>query len=282
MKQSRTKDQWIEYLNDRVLRIFMVFIMVVSVFPFVYMMIVSLMETTSMKLSWDRLVSAVYTLNNYRKLFTGGGRYLRYLLNSSIVTVYACLVTCVVSSMAAYVFAKKRFIGNRFIYSVYVMSIMIPGQVVLIPQFLVVKQLGLLNTYTGMTLPMYYAYSVIMLRSFMKNIPDDLLEAAEIDGCSEIRKFLSVVIPLMKPALISLVVYTAFNVWGNLLWPLVVASGDKMTITEAVATMTNGMSVTAYGAMMAAATVAFLPPFILYLVLQRQFVEGIALSGIKG
>ena len=253
-----------------------------SVFPFIYMFIISIMDTTSMKLSWDRLINATYTFENYKQLFFGDGRFLMYIVNSSVVTIYACVVTCVVSSMAAYVFAKKRFVGDSKIYSLYLMSMIIPSQVILIPQFLVVKELGLLNTYTGITLPQYYAYGVIMLRAFMKNIPTDLFEAAEIDGCNEVKKFLNIVIPLMKPALISLTVYTFFNVWGNLLWPLVAASGDKMTITQAIASMQSGIAVTHYGSMMAASTIAFLPPFILYLILQKQFGDGIAGSGIIG
>lgn len=282
MRRSLTKAHWIAFLNDKALRLFMLILVLFSVFPFVYMFTISLMDTASMKLSWERLVNATYTLDNYKLLFWGDGRFGKYILNSSIVTIYACVVTCVVSSMAAYVFAKKRFTGNRTLYNLYVMTMMIPGQVILISQFLVVKKLGLLNTYTGIAIPQYYAYGVIMLRSFMKNLPSELFEAADIDGCSESRKFISIVIPLMKPALISLTIYTFFNVWGNLLWPLVVASGDKMTITQAIATMQSGMSVTHYGSMMAASTIAFLPPFILYLILQKQFVEGIAVSGLKG
>lgn len=121
-----------------------------------------------------------------------------------------------------------------------------------------------------------------MLHSFMKNLPTVLFEAVDIDGCTEVRKFINIVIPLMKPALISLSIFTIIYVWGNLLWPLVVASGDKMTITQAIATMQSGISVTHYGSVMAASTIAFLPPFILYLILQKQFVEGIAVSGLKG
>lgn len=282
MDRSLRTKKLIGYLNDKVLRLFMLVLIILSVFPFIYMFLISIMDTNSMKISWDRLIHATYTLDNYKQLFSGNGRFAMYILNSSIVTVYACLVTCVVSSMAAYVFAKKQFVGNKVIYNLYVMTMMVPSQAILIPQFLIVKRLGLLNTYTGISLPMYYAYGVVMLRSFAKNLPTDLFEAAEIDGCNEIRKFLNIVLPLMKPALISLAIYSFFNVWGNLLWPLVVASGDKMTITQAIATMQSGISVTHYGYMMAASTVAFLPPFILYLILQKQFVEGIAVSGIKG
>lgn len=271
-----------ELLTDRIIRIFLLLLVLIAVFPFIYMILISLMETHSMRLTIDRIIHAKWTLDNYAALFMGNGKYLLYIVNSTIITIYACVVTCVASSMAAYVFAKKRFAGRDVIYNAYLMTMMIPFQAIMIPVFLIVKKLGMLNTFSGITLPMFYAYGVIMLRSFVLGIPDDLLEAAEIDGCNEAGKFIRVVLPLMKPAIISLAIYTFFNVWGQFLWPLIVASGDKMTITQAVASLKGGLSVTNYGYMMAGSTIAFLPPFILYLILQKQFVEGIALSGIKG
>lgn len=271
-----------ELLTDKLLRLFLLLLVVIAVFPFIYMLLISLMETHSMRLSIERILNAKWTLDNYSALFTGNGNYLRYILNSTIITLYACIVTCVASSMAAYVFAKKRFAGRDIIYNAYLMTMMIPFQAIMIPTFQIVKKMNLLNTYSGIALPMFYAYGVIMLQSFIKGIPDELLEAAEIDGCNEAVKFIKVVLPLMKPAIISLAIYTFFNVWGNFLWPLIVASSDKMTITQAVASLKSGLGATNYGYMMAGSTIAFLPPFILYLVLQKQFVEGIAVSGIKG
>ena len=271
-----------DIFNDGVLKLFMVFLILISIFPFIYMVLISLMETTSMKLSFDRILHARWTFENYSGLYGKGGGFFRFVLNSTIVTVYACVVTCLVSVMAAYAFAKKRFFGRDAIYYVFLMTMMIPSQALLIPTFLICRALGILNTYTSLSIPTINAFGVILVRSFMKNFPDELLEAADVDGCGEIRKFVSIVIPLVKPVLISLTIFTFINVWGSLLWPLVVASGDKTTLTQAIANMKNSMSVTNYGSMMAATTVAFLPPFILYLVLQKQFVEGIALSGIKG
>lgn len=271
-----------ELLTDKILRIFLLLLVAFALFPFIYMFLISLMETHSMRLSIERILTAKWTFENYRALFVGSGNYGKYILNSTIITIYACVVTCTASSMAAYVFAKKRFAGRDLLYRGYLMTMMIPFQAILIPVFLIVKKMGLINTYSGIALPMYYAYGVIMLRSFILNIPDELLEAAEIDGCNEAKKFIKIVLPLMKPAIISLAIYTFFNVWGNFLWPLVVASGDKITVTQAVASLKNGLTATNYGYMMAGSTMAFLPPFILYLILQKQFVEGIAVSGIKG
>ena len=121
------------------------------------------------------------------------------------------------------------------------------------------------------------------MHSFIKSLPNDLLEAADIDGCTEWGKFTKVVVPLIKPALLSLAIFTFIEVWGMLLWPmLTTSSNDMSTVTMAVTLLKSKKNVVDYGYVMAGTTLAFLPPFILYLLLQKQFVEGIALSGIKG
>lgn len=278
----RRNHTWNEILNDSILHLFLILLVIISFFPFIYMFLLSFMDTYSMKLTLERLFSAEWTMEHYRSLLLTNGKFARYILNSSITSVYACSVICLVSAMAAYAFSKKDFSGKEKIFYLFLLSMMVPGQALLIPKFLITKDLGLLNTYTGLAIPTYSAFGVILIRSFMKGLPDDLFEAADIDGCGEVRKFISIVLPLVKPSLISLTILTFINVWGNLMWPLVAASGNMTTVTQAVANMKNAMTATNAGSLMAASTIAFLPPFILYLFLQKQFVEGIALSGIKG
>lgn len=234
-----------------------------------------------MKLTLDRILHAKWTLDNYRDLLVAGN-FFRYILNSIVVSIYACFVNATVSSMAAYAFAKKKFPGRQSLFSFYLATMMIPAQVLLIPQFIIVRNMGFLNTYTALALPTVDAFGTIMIHSFVKNLPSDLLEAADIDGCSEARKFVSIVLPLIKPAIVSLVIFTFISIWGSLLWPLIASSGDMMTVTLAVANLRNNFTTVRYGLVMAGTTCAFLPPFILYLILQKQFVEGIALSGVKG
>ena len=235
-----------------------------------------------MKLSLERILSAHYTLDNYRSIFREND-FLLYLKNSAIVTAYAVVVTCLISAMAAYAFAKKRFPGRKWMFVVYLATMMIPGQVTLIPCFLILKTLGMLNTYSAMVLPTCGAFGTLLVHQFLQTLPDDLLEAADIDGCSEIHKFICVVLPLIKPVLVSLAIFTFISVWGSLLLPLIVSTKAEMTtLTVAIASMKTAMTQTNYGFMMAASVISFLPPFILYCFLQKQFVEGIALSGTKG
>ena len=159
---------------------------------------------------------------------------------------------------------------------------MIPGQVTLIPVFNLIKNMGLINTHIALILPLLNAFGVVLVRQFMVSVPDDLLEAARIDGCGENRLFFTIVLPLIKPVIISLAIFTFITSWNNFLWPLVTCTDQNMhTLTLTIAAL-KGNYATNYGLVMAGSTLAFLPPFLFYVCLQKQFVEGIAHSGIKG
>lgn len=246
--------------------------------PFVYMILVSLTQKTTLDLRFN---VAEFSLKNYVRVF----RNLnigRNLLNSIIVTGGACFLNCVISSMAAYGFAKKRFPGRDKIFMIYLATLMIPGQVTLIPIFTIIKHMGLMNTHIALMLPILNAFGVFLVRQFMLGVPDELLEAARIDGCGEFRLFVSIVLPLIKSVLISLTIFTFITSWNDFLWPLVISTHEDMqTLTLAISALKGNYS-TNYGLVMAGSTLAFLPPFLLYVVLQKEFVEGIALSGIKG
>ena len=156
------------------------------------------------------------------------------------------------------------------------------GQVILIPVFTIMKQMNLLNTYPALFLVILDAFGVFLMRQFMEGIPDELIESAKIDGCGELRIFLQIIVPLSKPVIVSLVVFTFITSWNDFIWPLVMVTKDEMkTLTLGLSMLQNNY-VSNYGLVMAGATVAFIFPFILYCILQRKFVEGIALSGIKG
>lgn len=264
-----------------ILTVVLLLSVVISVYPFIYMMFLSFMETTSMKLDLNRILTAHYTLDNYKAIFRENN-FLVYIKNSTIMTVYAVVVTCTVSALSAYAFAKKKFPGKRWMYNLYLATMMIPGQVTLIPCFLILRTLGMLNTYSAMALPTVGAFGTLLIHSFLVKLPDDLLEAADIDGCGELRKFFKIVVPLIKPTLISLAIFTFISVWGSLTLPLIVTTKSEMTtLTVAISNMKTSHTQTNYGFMMAGSVVSFLPPFVLYLFLQKQFVEGIALSGTK-
>ena len=230
-------------------------------------------------ISWGDVNFTDFT--NYEHVFGKSG-FFRSLMNSVIVVGCSCFFNCVIASMAAYGFEKKHFWGKEFLFKVYMLTLMIPGQVTMIPVFIIMKKLGLLNTYFALVVIILNAFGVFLIRQFMESVPDELLEAAKVDGCPEYKIFINIVIPLIKPVLVSLVVFTFVTSWNDFMWPLVSTTDSSMyTLTVALSLLKTQYQ-TNYGLILAGATVSFIFPFILYAFLQKQFVEGIALSGVKG
>ena len=246
--------------------------------PFFYMSLVSLTQKTYLDLNFN---PREFSLVNYGRVFKNFNILVNFR-NSLIVTGAACILNNLISSMAAYAFAKKKFPHRDKLFFLYLATLMIPGQVTLIPVFVIMKNLGLINSYPALFLPIINAFGVFLIRQFMVSVPDELLEASRIDGCHDLKVFFTIVIPLIKPVLVSLTIFTFITSWNDFLWPLVIATKPAMkTLTLAIAAL-KGSYTTNYGLVMAGSTLTFLPPFILYVFLQKQFIEGIALSGIKG
>lgn len=247
-------------------------------FPFVYMVLLSFTQSSNLTV---RLADVKLDFVNYVYVLSKSG-FFTALKNSAIVVTLACVLNNIVCAMAAYGFEKKKFKGKELLFSVYVATLMIPGQVTLIPMFVIMKNLDLLNTYVALVIPILNAFGVFLMRQFMKSIPDELLEAAKVDGCPEWKIFLYIILPLIKPVLISLTVFTFVTSWNDFLWPLVVITkAENSTLTVALSLLKTNYSAN-YGLVMAGAAISFIFPFTLYAILQRQFMEGIALSGIKG
>ncbi|MDR1446915.1 MAG: carbohydrate ABC transporter permease [Treponema sp.] len=248
-----------------------------AIAPFVLMILTSFTDKTVIDFAFD---FSKFRINNYIRIFKNLN-IGRNMFNSVVVTVCACVLNSVISSMAAFGFSKKRFPGREKLFLLYLATMMIPGQVTLIPVFIMIRTVGLMNTYPALFLPVINAFGVFLIRQFMFSLPNDLLESAKIDGASEPVLFTRIVLPLVQPVLISLTIFTFISVWNDFLWPLVIASKPEMhTLTLAISVLRSNY-LSNYGLVMAGSTLAFMPPFILYLILQKQFVEGIALSGIK-
>lgn len=252
---------------------------VTCIAPFIYMVLMAFTKSNTLTL---RMSDVNFSdLSNFSHVFNKSG-FFTALKNSVIVVGCSCFFNCVVASMAAYGFEKKRFPGREKIYSTYVATMMVPAQVTMVPVFIIMKKMGMLNTYFSLVVLIINAFGILLIRSFMANVPDELLEAAKVDGCPEYKIFVKIVIPLVKPVLISLVVFTFVSSWNDFLWPLVsTTDSDMYTLTVALSLLKTQYA-TNYGLIMAGAAVSFVFPFILYVFLQKQFVEGIALSGVKG
>ena len=251
---------------------------ILCVAPLIYMVLVSFTDSDSLYIKLSDIKLNFY---NYEYAITKRN-FGRALWNSIVVTVGSCLLVDIVSSMAAYGFEKKPVPFKEPIFQGYLATMMIPGQVLLIPMFVMVNRFALTNTYSALILPMIGAFGIFLMRQFMVAVPDELLEAAEIDGCGEIRRFITIVLPLVQPALVTLTIFTFNAAWNNFLWPLIVNTKSEMhVLTISMATLSSNYYIN-YGMVMAGATLTFLFPFTLYIFLQKQFVEGIALGGVKG
>lgn len=249
-----------------------------SVMPFVLMGITAFQHTTRLGFEID---PAALTLDNFVNLMTTQG-FGTAMFNTIVVVLIACVLNNIVCALAAYGFTKRAFPGSEALFGVYLLTMMIPGQVTMIPLFLIFREAGILGGYLSLALPVVNAFGVFLIRQFMISIPDSLMEAARIDGASDWRIFVSIILPIIKPVLITLTVFTFLTTWNDFLWPLVSINDDSMrTVTLAVSQL-KGAFETQYGMVMAGTTVAFLVPFLLYIFLQKSFVEGATSSGVKG
>jgi len=265
-------------ISKWVIGLILLMLVAISLYPFIFMILTSFTQKRIMSASFD---FSSMDLRNFKNLLSNFP-VLTYVKNSLIVVFCACFFNVVTATMAGYAFAKKKFPMKEGIFWLYLATLMLPGQVILITVFTIMKQMNLLNTYPALFLVILDAFGVFLMRQFMEGIPDELIESAKIDGCGELRIFLQIIVPLSKPVIVSLVVFTFITSWNDFIWPLVMVTKDEMkTLTLGLSMLQNNY-VSNYGLVMAGATVAFIFPFILYCILQRKFVEGIALSGIKG
>ncbi|MBN2305230.1 MAG: carbohydrate ABC transporter permease [Anaerolineae bacterium] len=213
------------------------------------------------------------------------GGFLRYFFNSTFVASSITIGSLLVASMAAFVLAKHRFPGRNLLFLFFISSMMVPWQVTLISGYLVIKEIGWLDTYTALIIPaLPRAFVLFFLRQYMLSLPDDLLDAARVDGASEFRIWAQVVLPLVGPALVAMGIFVFLADWNNLVWPLVILQSEELrTLPLVLSTMVNAFSGAAsVGIQMAAALVVSLPTLIMFIIFQRQFVRGIALTGMKG
>jgi multiple sugar transport system permease protein len=223
-----------------------------------------------------------FTLSNYHELFARLD-FPKYLFNSVLVAVIVTVGNLVFCSALGYALAKLRFPGRKGLFVLVLGTLMVPGMAVFVPQFVLVSNLNLVNTYAGLVLPFLAGpFGVFLMRQYLLSLPDELIEAARVDGAGEFRIFWRIVLPLSRPALATLGILTFLSSWNNFLWPLVVATTeDKYTLPVALALYSVGQNRTFFGLALAGAVVVVLPVLIVFLFLQRYFLRGIATTGLK-
>ncbi|MFW7432382.1 carbohydrate ABC transporter permease [Vagococcus carniphilus] len=251
------------------------------VFPFVWMVLTALKTNTEAIAVPPTFFAEVPQWVNFTKIFTElnfGQFYLNTFISTAVITV-GQVFFC---SMAAYAFARLEFPFKNALFIILLSVLMVPGQIFLIPQYIIVQKLGLLDSIPALFLPgLFSAFGTFLLRQFFLTIPKEIEEAAIIDGCSRIKIFFTIIVPLSRSALISLSIFSLLYGWNSLLWPLIInTSTEKMTLSAGLASL-SGQHSTDYPLMMAGSFLAVIPLIILFLIFQKQFIEGIALSGSK-
>lgn len=248
--------------------------------PFAVMLIVSLIPNSAF-LARD-FSPANFSLDNYWRTFEAVP-FGRYYFNSIVVAASVTVFQILISSLAAFAFARLRFRGREAIFLFYLATLMIPFPVTLIPNFLIVKNLGWYDTYLALIVPgLFSVFSTFLLRQYYRGIPLDFDEAARMDGASSLRIWWQIIVPLSGPVLATLSIFVFQGVWNEFLWPLVVTTSENMrTIPVGLAAFVGQYS-TAWDMLMAGSVIALLPVLVIYVIGQKWFVQGIALSGMGG
>jgi len=251
------------------------------VFPFVWMVLTSFKPEAQIAQYPPRLLPDSWTLENYQNVWSRIP-FARLLLNSVILAGGVTLVSLLLDSMAAYALSRLDFPGRDAIFIIILVALMLPFQVMFIPLFVVVHDLGMLDSYSGLIVPRATnAFGIFMLRQFFMTLPRELDEAARIDGASEFGIYWRIILPLSGPALATLAIFHFMYNWNDFLWPLLITSSTEMRTLPAGLALFVGQHVVEYGVVMAGAVLTLLPLLVAFLFAQRYFIQGIAMTGIK-
>lgn len=221
------------------------------------------------------------TFSGFKKLFAQNDMGI-WFINSLYIGVVVTVGILLIDSMAGYVLAKKRFPGRNLIFWLIISTMMIPSQVTLVPMFIMVRELNLMDTHWALILPdLSMVFGVFLMRQFMLSIPDELIEAAKIDGASEWKTYWKIVLPLARPGLAALGIFTFMNVWNSFLWPIIVLNSEKLyTLPVGLKTLQDA-NLADFKLLMSGAAIAAIPMIIVFILFQRHFVKGLTLGGVK-
>jgi multiple sugar transport system permease protein len=257
--------------------------LVLMVAPFAWMVLGAVKPEADFLRNPPTLLPSTATLDNFGRLFDELD-FPRFFLNSTVVAVTVTAGNLVFGPMLGYALAKLEWRGKRLVMGLVLATLMVPAGITLIPNFILMSKLGFVNSYPGLILPFLAGpFGVFLMRQFMLGIPNDLLEAARIDGANEFRVFASVVLPIATPVLATLGILTFLATWNSFIYPLVMAQEPAMyTLPVALATFATGQYQADHGMLMAGSVVLVLPVLIVFVLFQRWITEGIATTGLKG
>jgi multiple sugar transport system permease protein len=252
-----------------------------ALFPLLWMASVSLMQPGESTTYPPPLLPADASLGNYRQLFLQAGMG-RYFANSLAIACGVTVSSVLFNVMAGYAFAKLRFAGRERLFKTLLGALVIPAQVAMLPLFLMLKSMGLVNTWAGVIVPgMAGVFGIFLVRQYAQSLPDELLEAARIDGAGEWRIFATIVLPLLQPILVTLAMFAFLGSWNDFMWPLIVLTDSSLhTLPIALASLSRE-HVSDSELMMAGSVVTIAPVLLLFLVLQRHYLQGLTMGSVK-
>lgn len=261
---------------------FLIVLVLFTFGPYVLMLLISVMGKGWQPVQPPKMIPVDWSLINYRELFTEFS-FGQYLLNTFIIAGGTTLIVLVFDSLSGYAFARLEFWGRDVTFGAVLATLMISPMVLIIPVYVLFSQVGLVNTYAGIILPhAVTGFGVFLMRQFIKTLPSSLEDAALIDGCSKFDIYWRIVLPMMKPALVTLGLITFITTWNSFLWPLVLARNQELYPLTVALGFFQGQLYTDWSGLMAATTLTMLPVVALFVSMQKQYVRGFRIGGMKG
>ncbi|WHY85938.1 carbohydrate ABC transporter permease [Neobacillus novalis] len=254
---------------------------VIMFIPYLWMVLSSLKGNHEILSGATNIFPQKITFEGYKTVLNDAP-FIRWLINSLISSTLITLATLFTSALAGYIFAKFKFRGQKLSFILILATMMVPFQVIMIPRYLIVSDLGLINNLFALIVPnLISGFGIFLAKQFIEAIPNDLIEAARIDGAGEFRTFWSLILPQIKPALSAVGIFTFMAAWNDYLWPLIVLNDlNKMTVPLALVFF-NGQHLVNYNVVMSAGVLIMIPVVIVFLVFQRQFIKGMTMTGMK-
>lgn len=277
----RRKMHFRKFFEGFFLNVFLMIGAIITIFPLFWMFVSSIKPMKEIIQMPPSFFPKEPTFGNFVTLFNTLP-FMRFLLNSLIVTMIGTVILVFICAITGFVFAKFKFPGKKPIYGLIMLTMMVVDEVLVLPLYLMITKVHLNNTYIALIIPfLATGFGVLLMRQFIASIPNELIEAATIDGAGYFKIFNTIIIPLIKPAISSLTIFNFIWMWNMLMWPVVVVDSENMMTLQIAMSRFTSMYMTRYDLSMAASTIATLPVLIIYILLQKNFVKGIALTGLK-
>ncbi len=268
-------------IKSFIIHFILIFFAILTIAPFVWMISASFMQDGAANVYPPKFIPDKVVLTQYNNLFNRLNISNNFL-NSLILSIIVTIVSLLFNSMAGYAFAKMRFKGKDKLFNFLLSSMIIPAQVTMLPLFLLLKQMGLINTYFAIIIPgMANIFGIFMIRQYALSIPDSLIESARIDGANDLQIYYKIILPLCVPILVTLAIFSFLGTWNDFLWPLIVLTDNNMyTLPVALANLMGEHSKDPE-LMMAGSVITIIPVILVFLALQKYYIKGIMMGGVK-